>query len=264
MHRGQRPRNLRDISHLYLSSSHVPGEAEAGPSALVVIASLEGCPLRAWLSSGLAAAFGSQNASVTLLETISGLPCAGYYFALRPDRYLRPVIEPGAVVEANTGGKVGVLCARDPALLRQPGIGYAAGPRILLFAFDWPGSTGNAGLRVLLDSVPALKESGGWEGLPAFLLTLSDRYPGATEEILREFDSLFPEGSALALFPGREVPGGEDTEEMRGIEPCPFPVEMLEGLSRRKPPASAFLSGLAGEIFQRLGSRKRGAAGDGS
>jgi hypothetical protein len=226
---------------------------------------------------------------VVLLEMISGLPCAGYYFAMGPDSYLRPVIEPGAVVEASDGGNVRILCAREPLMLCHPGTGYAAGPRILIFASDWPGIAGNGGLRGLLDSVPALKDSGGWEKLPAFLLTLSDHYPAAVDEILREFETLFPGGSALALFPERrdrvgEAPGienplkvdargkdqdGESDEEegrqeVRGIEPCPFPLDMLEGLSRRKPPASAFLTGLAGEIFQRLGSRKRGAAGDGS
>ncbi len=259
MHRGHRPRNLRDISHLYLSSSRVPGEEAAGSTALVVIASLDGGPLRAWLSAGLAAAFGSQNAAVTLLETGPGLPCAGYYFALGPDRYLRPVIEGGVVVEADAGRRIRVFCTRDPALLRHTGIGHASGPRVLLFAFDWPGSVGTAGLRGLLDSVPAFEGSGGWEGLPAFLLTVSDCHPGTAEGILRDFEELFPGGPALALFPG-----GENAEAAQGIEPCPFPAEMLEGLGRRKPPASVFLSGLAGEILQRLGSRKGGVASDGS
>lgn len=259
MHRGHRPRNFRDISHLYLSSLRVPGEEEAGSTALVLIASLEVGPLRAWLSAGLAAAFGSQSVAVTLLETGPGLPCAAYYFALGPDRYLRPVIEGGAVVEVESGRRVRVLCARDPALLRQSGIGHATGPRVLLFAFDWPGSARTAGLRGLLDSVPALAGGCGWEGLPAFLLTVSDCHRGAAEGILRDFEELFPGGLALALFPG-----GENAEEVQGIEPCPFPEEMLEGLGRRKPPASDFISGLTGEILQRLGSRKGGAANGGN
>ena len=257
MHRGHKPRNLRDISHLYLSSSRLPGEEAADSTALVMIASLEGGPLRAWLSAGLATAFGLQNAAVTLLETGPGLPCAGYYFALEPDRYLRPVIEEGAVVQADAGRKIKVISARDPVLLRHPDSAHAAGPHVILFAFDWPGSAGTAGLRGLLDSVPALEGPDGWEGLPAFLLTVSDCHRGAAEGILRDFEELFPGGPALALFPG-----GENVEAAQGIEPCPFPVEMLEGLGRRKPPVSAFLSGLAGEILQRLGSRKRGAASD--
>ncbi len=257
MHRGHRPRNLSDISHLYLSSSRVSGEEAAGSTALVMIASLEGGPLRAWLSAGMAVAFGSQNAAVTLLETGQGLPCAGYYFALKPNRYLRLVIEDGAVVEADAGPNVRVRCARDPALLRHPGNGHAAGPSVILFAFDWPGSAGTAGLRGLLDSVPALEGPGGWEELPAFLLTVSDCRRGMAEGILRDFEDLFPGGPALALFPG-----GEKVEAAQGIEPCPFPAEMLDGLDRRKPPSSAFLSGLAVEILQRLGSRKRGAASD--
>lgn len=259
MHQGHRPQKLRDISHLYLSTSRAPVEEAMSSTALVVFASLEVGPLRAWLSAGLAAAFGSQNAAVTLLETGPGLPCAGYYFALEPDCYLRPVIEEGAVVEAGTGRGVKVLCARDPALLCNPGNGQAAGPRVLLIAFDWPGSVGASGLRGLLDSIPALEGPGGWEDLPAFLLTGSGYHPGGTEGIFRDFEELFPGGPSLSLFPGEK-----NVEAEEGIEFCPFPAEMLEGLGRRKPPSSSFLSGLAGEILQRLGSRKRGATRDGS
>jgi hypothetical protein len=244
MHQGNRPRDLRDISHLYLSKKNEKGEAAAGSIALVLAASLGGGPLRAWLSSGLAVAFGSQNIAVTLLDTGPGLPNAGYYFALEPDHYLRPVLDEKAVVEIDAGRGVRVLSTRDPDILKNPGNGYAGGTRILLIAFEWPGSVGAAGLRGL----PGLRED-----LSAFLLTVSDYGSAGGEGILRAFEELFPGGPALALFPGEgKTPAGS-------IEPCPFPVEMLEGLSRRKPPVSTFLTGLAGEILQRLGSRKKGA-----
>ncbi len=245
MHQGNRPRDLRDISHLYLSKPHVKGEDAAGTVALVLLASLGGGPLRAWLSAGLAAAFGSQNIAVTLLDTGPWLPNAGYYFALDPDCYLRPVLDEKAVVEIDAGPGVKVMSARDPALLKDTGDGHVAGTRILIIAFEWPGSVGAAGLR----SLPGLREE-----LPAFLLTVSDYNSGGGEGILRAFEELFPGGSALALFPGG------DKKPAGSIEPCPFPEEMLEGLSRRKPPVSSFLTGLAGEILQRLGSRKKGAA----
>ncbi len=248
MHQGQRPRNLSDISHLYLSASREQGGKASGSTAIILLASLEGGPLRAWLSAGLAAAFGSQNVVVTLLDAGRSLPNAGYYFALGPDRYLRPVLDEEAVVEADTGGGIRILCARDPALLRYQGDESSAGLRVILIAFDWRGTAAVDGLRSIFDALPA--------GLPAFLLTVSDCYPGAAEGILRAFDGIFPGGPAMALFPGGdEVPVG-------GIEPCPFPAELLKGLSRRKPPASVFLTGLAGEILQRLGSKKRGTTCD--
>ncbi len=140
MHQGQRPRNLSDISHLYLSASREQGEESSGSTALVLLASLEGGPLRAWLSAGLAAAFGSQNAFVTLLDAGRSLPNAGYYFALGPDRYLRPVLDAEAVVEADTGGGVRILCARDTALLKYRGDEAAARLRVILIAFEWQGT----------------------------------------------------------------------------------------------------------------------------
>jgi hypothetical protein len=248
MHQGNRPRDLRDISHLYLSKKNEKGEAAAGSVALVLAASLGGGPLRAWLSSGLAAAFGSQNAEVTLIDTGRSLPNAGYYFALGPDRYLRPVLDASEAVEMEPGRRVRVVCSRDPDLARYLTGSPAGGLKVIIVAFEWRGRDAGSVMRSLSDSLSA--------DVPAFLLTLSDSCPGSAGGILSEFRDKFPGGPALALYPG--VEGARDG----GIEQCPFPAEMLEGLSRRKPPASTFLTGLAGEILQRLGSRKKGAARD--
>lgn len=244
MHQGNRPRDLRDISHLYLSKHDEKGEGAAGSVALVLLASLGGSPLRAWLAAGLASTFAAQNASVTLLDAGRSLPNAGYYFALAPDRYLRNALDPDAVVEMDTGGGVRCRCSRDPGLLEYRAGPPAPGLHVILAAFDWRGK----GIHGLLDSFP--------EEIPAFLLTVSDSYPGSGGGIVRELADTFPGIPALALFPGG------DREWAGGIEPSPFPAEMLEALSRRKPPVSEFLTGLAGEILQRLGSRKRGAAHD--
>jgi len=248
MQQGQRPRSLRDISHLYLSTSRERVGKTRSPAALVALASIEGGPLRAWLSAGLAAAFGAQGASVTLIDAGLSLPNAGYYFALRPELYLRPVLDMGAVVETDDGGALRVVCARDHSLLRYRDEGSGTGPRVILIAFEWQGDDLPRGLRDIFGSVPP--------GLPVFLLTVSDGYPGADKSILRSMEAVFPGAPVMALFPeGEEDRGG-------GMEQCPFPADMLAGLSRRMPPVSTFLTGLAGEILQRLGSRKRGAVDD--
>jgi hypothetical protein len=248
MQQGQRPRNLRDISHLYLSTSRGEGVEETGPSAMVALASIEGGPLRAWLSAGLAAAFVSQGASVKLLDAGRSLPNAGYYFALSPELYLRPVMDEKAVVEADDGGGIRVMSARDPSLLRYGDDGTGTGLNVIMIAFEWDGVDFPDGSRRLFDSLPP--------GLPVFLLTVSDCYPVAAEGISRTFREIFPGAPVMALFPsGKE-------ERRGGLEACPFPAGILTGLSRRMPPVSSFLTGLSGEILQRLASCKRGAARD--
>jgi len=249
MHQGNRPRDLQDISHLYLSKKNVKGEEAAGSVALILVASLDAGPLRAWLSSGLAVAFGSNNADVVLLDVGLSLPNAGYYFALGPGRYLRSVLDAAAAVETEAGRGVRIICSRDPDLKGYLDEKTAGELNVIIVAFEWQGKTSGNMLRGLSDSLPS--------EIPAFLLTVSDSCPGSAEYILGEFEDIFPGGPALALYPGAE------NAQVAGIEPCPFPVEMLEGLSRRKPPASTFFTGLTGEILQRLGSRKKGAARDG-
>jgi hypothetical protein len=200
------------------------------------------------MAAGLAASFASPKMPVTLLETGPGLPNAGYYFALTPERYLRPVLDNNAVVEAEAGGSLRILCSRDPSVLKSATEPGGTGPRVILMAFDWPGRAGDAKLEDLLGPIHG--------EIPAFLLTVSDRHPGNIEGLSRQFDALFPGAPALALFPG------DKDDRAEGVEPCPFPEEMMAGLNSRKPPASPFLSGLTGEILQRLGSRKRGSARD--
>ena len=249
MHQGNRPRDLRDISHLYLSKKNVKGGGGAGSVALVLVASLDGGPLRAWLSSGLAVAFGSQDADVILLDVGRSLPNAGYYFALGPDHYLRPVLDAAAAVETEAGHGVRVICSRDSDLQGYSTESPAGGLRVIIVAFEWRGMAAGNMLRGVSDSLPS--------DVPAFLLTVSGSPPGSAEGIMNEFGDIFPGGPALALYPGVEG------ARAGSVEPCPFPVEMLTGLSMRKPPSSTFLTGLVGEILQRLGSRKKGAARDG-
>jgi hypothetical protein len=258
MHQGDRPRKLRDISHLYLSTSNAKEEKSRSFTALVLLASIGGSPLRAYLASGLTAAFGSHGTAVDLLETGEGQPCAGYYFALDPRVYLRPVIDSNLTVEHQEPGGARILYAKAPSLLRASSEAIPHSPRVILLAFDWPESAGSGGLRGVLDAVPALNGEGGWRDYPAFLLKASLSRDRWSNGLSQEFAELFPGGSSLSLFPG----GGED-QPGDGAKECPFPADMLEGLSRRSQPSSLFLSGLAGEVLQKLGTRKKGALHDG-
>jgi hypothetical protein len=165
MPHGKRPSDLSDISHLYLSSKKKRPLPRQSPKALVLLASLETGPLRAFFSAGLAAAFGAQGTAVTLLETGPNMPCAGYYFALEPAAYLSPVMDERAVVEASPGQGIRIRYARDPSLLAGS---VPEDCRIVLLAFE----TAGGDLAELLDSVPALGAREGYSHLPACLLAL--------------------------------------------------------------------------------------------
>ncbi len=261
MHRGQRPRNLRDISHLYISASRKRPESEGGgPPALVLVVSLEAGPLRAWLSAGLGAAFGSAGARVVLLETGPGQPCAGYYFALPPGRYLRPVLDGEAVVEAGTQAGVTAFYSRNPSRLRLPALSgvretRAGEPHVILVAFDRPAVSEGGGVRRLLDSIRSPSGEAWWRDLPAFILLTSQARDPGTGELPAGFGDLFPAAPVLMVHPG-----GSGSGAAGRLEDCPLPAGILEGLAMRRPPVSTFFSGLAAEILQRLGSGLKGAA----
>jgi hypothetical protein len=244
MHHGNRPRELRDISHLYLSRTGRRNGGDGAAEALVLLASLGGGPMRAWLASGLASAAASTGAKVTLLEAGEGLPNAGYYFALPPREYMRPVLDRTSAVEIDGGRGLKVLSVRDPAVLRYTD-GSQAGPGLTVCAFDWPCE---AGLDVLAGPFA--------EGAAAMLLVVSEAYGPAAEELRRGFGELFPGSPVKALCGEREADWPE------GFETSPVPHTMLEGLGRRRPPVSAYLDGLAAELLQRLGSRRKGTGGE--
>jgi hypothetical protein len=232
MQQGKKARDIRDISHLYLSGKERKGEGAARAAALLLLASPGGSPLRAWLAAGLAEAFAAHNAAVTLIESWVSLPNTGYYFALESSRYLMPVLEPEAVIEIEAGSRLRVFSARAPAVP-----GPEPGPGVTIAAFDWPFEEG-------LQAVAG--------DSPAMLLTVSEEGSSALDTLIREFAGVYPGAPVMSLYPGEKREGPE------GVEQCPFPRGMLAELSRRKPPESQFLGGLAGEILQRLGSRRKG------
>jgi hypothetical protein len=266
---GHRPRDLRDISHLYLSTSRTKREGIAAHPALVLLASVSSGPWRAYMSAGLAAAFESHGAAVTVLETGPGLPCAGYYFALEPGRYLKPALDDRSIVEAEAGRSIGLVYARDPALLIRPerDRSIPGRPVVMLLSFDWQRGEGPGNLGEMLDSIPALRKRDGgmgrqWADLPAFLLTVSSSGPYAAENTARTLRELFPGAPGMSLFSDRQVES-KMTEQSPCLDPCPFPHTLSRGMARRVPPSSDFLSGLAGELLQRLGSRRGGRQDDG-
>jgi hypothetical protein len=266
----RRPGSIRDISHLYLSSITSPRDGEVRRQALVILESLSRNPWRAYLSSGLAAAMESQGAEVTLLEVGGGLPSAGYYFALDPGRYLRPVLEADSIVEAEVGRSINLIHARDPSMFSQsPDISrFGSSARVNLLAVERSALRDRENLADILGAARILPrggvdEPGGWNDLPVFLLSVSVSPPDDVDAASGKLRSLFPAAPFMHLYPQRFHGEATDRDRVGGVDACPFPEELKGGMARRIPPSSPFLSGLAGEILQKLGSAMRKGSGHG-
>ncbi|MDD3642586.1 MAG: hypothetical protein PHQ19_03880 [Candidatus Krumholzibacteria bacterium] len=258
-HQERRPRDLHDISHLFLSSAHSAAVA-APPHALVALACADDGPWRAFAGAGLARALESAGLDVTLLETGRALPNAGFYFALGPGAYLRPVLDPRAVVSGPPAGPLRFHYARDPSRLPLPPRegGVPGRARIVIFAF----SRSAVGTRPAVPSIfrdllsatsgrePQAPDGSDPHGGRVALVTAGpddpDRYLGA---VRGSFEEEFPGAPVLALY---GADGGDDPGAARGA--------ITAGMARRCPPALDLFGGIAASLLQRL-ARGREAAG---
>ena len=84
----RRPRNIRDIAHLYLSRSH--SAAPAPTLNIFLSAETKEC-FSGFHTANIAAAFSMKRAKVRVFELSGLLPNAAFYFAHRPGVYLRPI-----------------------------------------------------------------------------------------------------------------------------------------------------------------------------
>ena len=95
----RRPKNLHDVSHLFLSHRSRPELRTPSTSgAHIWLVAQSGRINRAHLAAGCSYALAGKGLGVTLLEFDTGLPNVGYYFGLEASRYLRPVLDDEALV----------------------------------------------------------------------------------------------------------------------------------------------------------------------
>jgi hypothetical protein len=222
MHQGNRPRKLEDISHLFLSASESKKRDSRKATTVVVhLVAPPGEPWRAFFSAGLASALTTLGIDVELVETGDSLPNSAYYFGVDPSGYLRPVLDPDAVVSLTVGPSLRFRYAAHPRLLGPPA-GESPVPgraRIVLIAFE-------AGMQPPGGSPSAL-----------VLIALPNDIE-AVERIEKEFMDRCPGSPIWRISPGEEV----------------LPDSLPADIARRSPPASVFFHDLASAMVQRLGS----------
>lgn len=118
----RRPRQIRDIAHLYISSRQ---DLLPSPSAMILIAGDDRDCLPGFHVANLAAAFAGNGLRVNLFERSTLLPNAGYFMSLPPVSYL-PWVEFEGRLEVEFGG-VNIDCSTGTC---TPTGEDRAGPRI--------------------------------------------------------------------------------------------------------------------------------------
>jgi len=256
-HQERRPKDLQDISHLFLSTG-VSAQRAAAPRALAVLACSDSVPWRAFAAAGLARALEAAGMDVTLLEAGRALPNAGFYFALEPSVYLRPVLDPRAVVSGSPAGSLRFHYARDPGRLPlPPREGTVPGrARIVLFAFDRTAGGGEpaipARVHDLLCAVSveahAAPDDTARERRVALVTAGPDPAGAYLDALRKRFEEAFPGIPALRMQgePSTGAPGKPD-----GSGGTSMP-EVPPHIARRSPPSLELVGGTAAELLQRL------------
>jgi hypothetical protein len=262
MHHGNRPRNLQDISHLFLSSAASKKEAGRGTArALIFLTFPAGGPWRAFFSAGFASAMTTLGLDVELIETGRSLPSAAYYFGMNAAGYLDPVIRPDTVVMLQVGPSLGFRYAQNPSLIK-PSEGMKNLPgraKVMLFAFEAERGiefeTSVAGTAAECLGVSMERSGKGFSmGVPAGLVTYGS--PGGRGDIKRvemDFETFFPESPTWRISTEKEKPR-PDKKVSIIVEHIYIPGGVMDGLARRSPPSSVFFVDIASMMLQRLSS----------
>ncbi|HER43269.1 MAG TPA: hypothetical protein ENO08_02270 [Candidatus Eisenbacteria bacterium] len=134
----EKPRDLHDISHLFLSRGRSAGPRGAPVEAVLWLVSLGAGGNRAFFAAGFAAAAAAQGVHVTLLEIGGGLPNIGYYLSLGPEEYAASSADPSRLVSGSAGPRLRYLFSAGIERLERhdPPAFAADSPRLLVAALD--------------------------------------------------------------------------------------------------------------------------------
>ncbi len=134
----RKPRNLQDVSHLFLSRGKEGVPRSGAVEAVLWLISIGEGSNRAFMASGCAAAAAAKDVHVTLLEIGGGLPNIGYYFALDPAEYAAASVDPSRLVTGDHGSNLRYVSSVRAEAVEPHGPEPVLhlSPRLLLMAFD--------------------------------------------------------------------------------------------------------------------------------
>jgi hypothetical protein len=244
----EKPRNLQDVSHLFLSRGKSAERRGAAVEAVLWLISLGAGNNRAFISAGCAAAAAGKGVHVTLLEIGGGLPNIGYYFSLDPREYAVVSVDPSRLVTGKAGDYLQyVSCAATGPLERyEPPSCIVDAPRLLLVAFEYGIEN-----RIVEDIGSRWMPDHG--GRPDALCTFGA--PGGRIErrtLLDGVRELHREAFLLDL-------AGDSAAERNGVadETLTVPERLVSSWFKKLPPEDPFFDDIVSTVLQVLSHRRR-------
>ena len=246
----EKPRNLQDVSHLFLSREKRTQRRDGTVEAVLWLVPLGEGSNRAFMASGCAAAAAAKGINVTLLEIGRGLPNIGYYFSLDPPEYAAASVDPSCLVTGSAGPCLQfVSCALTEAFDRyDPRRTTVDSPHLLVIAFEE-----NAEHGIIEDIGRRLMPDHG--GHPDALFAFSD--PDACIDRRALFDNVrkrHRDTFILDLVNGSAVGKSGEADEMLSV-----PERLVSSWCKRVVPEDPFFDDVVSNVLQVLSHRRRRA-----
>ncbi|MDZ7861076.1 MAG: hypothetical protein U5O15_10515 [Candidatus Krumholzibacteriota bacterium] len=252
---GKTPIELKQLSRLFLSEEERGDSRKiAVPEAFIWVIGSEVSAMRSFLASGISASIARHDVNVTLVECGSGMPNAGYYFALEPEEYLSPILEEKVVIERTIYDSLRFVYAEHPYMLRPFNGGFVRDntAHIVVEAFNfYPGTSRKNYLEEILRGSPfySLKDESG--SVVPFVIIILDYDRVVKDNDFLDLLSCIAPGAQL--YASGRIPvkrtGRFDMEKLD----LSSGIDYLFG--KRLPPSGPFFSGFTNTLLQKIGGR---------
>ncbi|UCF05665.1 MAG: hypothetical protein JSV33_01100 [bacterium] len=234
---------------------------EHGIEAVIWIAVTGRALSRAPLAAGIGTAFADANLCVTLLEVGAGLPNVGFYFALQPEEYLKPVLDQTSIVEGVAEKSIRFMYARSAGALDgfRPRFGPPTFPHVILLAVSSSGPVSCVEtLRRLCEDVRPLPGTGSLGiDAPDGAVVFGDADSAAEWDcVMQHARKRNPQAALYLVGPPDAGTGGERIDEHLAL-----PRDLTERWGHPMPASGPFFESLTTSILQLISSRRRRCAG---
>jgi len=248
----EKPRNLHDVSHLFLSRGGSTTNGTVQAEAVLWLVSLGPGGNRAFLATGCAAAAAAKGVHVTLVEIGRGLPNVGYYLSLEPQVYAAVSVDPSRLLAGSAGPRLRYASSAgiDPLDRHDPLSEGTPWPRLTIVAFDRA-----IGRWIAEKGIPRWLPANG--GRPDAICCFGG--PGGRierEAMLRDLRREHPSAFLLDLAGDPSAERGAAADETFVV-----PEQLVSSWPKRLLPEDPFFDDIVSTLLQVLSYRRRRTEG---